>query len=172
MTQTLPMRGDYVLSFEIQGRPPAEPDDEQSANHRVVSPEYFAAMGIPLLRGRLLSERDTQTSPMVAVIDQAFLQRHFPGEDPIGRGIDIGNGTDGFYEIVGVVGDVHHGGLDTTATPTMYVPFKQDVFSAMWMVVKTGGDPASLAGLARQSVRELDSALPAFSIMPLAEVVN
>jgi putative ABC transport system permease protein len=172
MTQALPMRGDYVLSFEIQGRPPAQPDDEQSANHRVVSPEYFAAMGIPLLRGRLLSERDTQTTPMVAVVDQAFVQRHFPSEDPIGRGIDIGNGTDGFYEIVGVVGDVHHGGLDATATPTMYVPYKQDVFSAMWIVVKTGGDPASLAGMARQSVRELDGALPAFSIMPLAEVVN
>jgi putative ABC transport system permease protein len=172
MTQTLPMRGSYVLSFEIQGRTPAQPDDEQSANHRVVSPEYFAAMGVPLLRGRLLSERDTQTSPMVAVVDQAFVQRHFPDEDPIGRGIDIGNGTDGFYEIVGVVGDVHHGGLDATATPTMYVPFTQDVFSAMWIVVKTGGDPASLAGVARQSVREMDDALPAFSIMPLADVVN
>jgi putative ABC transport system permease protein len=172
MTQTLPMRGSYVLSFEIQGRPPAQPGDEQSASHRVVSPEYFSAMGIPLVRGRLLSERDAGTTPMVAVIDQAFAQRHFPNDDPIGRGLDIGNGTDGFYEIVGIVGSVHHGGLDEAASPTMYVPFKQDVFSAMWVVVQTSGDPAALIGAARQSVRELDSALPAFSIMPLAAVVN
>src|SRR5690606_23150200 len=85
MVQQLPMRGGYVLSFEIQGRPAASPGEELSANHRVVSPDYFAAMGIPLLRGRVLTPRDAETSPMVAVVDQAFVQRHFPDEDPIGR---------------------------------------------------------------------------------------
>ena len=109
---------------------------------------------------------------MVAVVDQAFVQRHFSVEDPIGRGIDIGNGTDGFYEVVGIVGDVRHGGLDTTAAPTMYVPYKQDVFSSMWMVAKTAGEPASMAGAARQAVRDVDSRLPAFSITPLADVIG
>jgi putative ABC transport system permease protein len=172
MVQQLPMRGDYVLSFEVQGRPPARPGEELSANHRAVSPAYFQALGIPLLRGRPLSEQDAGQSPMVAVVDQAFVQRHFPDQDPIGRGIDIGNGTEGFYEIVGVVGDVHYEGLDAAAAPTMYVPFKQDVFSSMWMVVRTGGDPAQMAGAARQAVREVDSSLPAFSITPLADVVS
>ena len=172
MVQQLPMRGGYVLSFEIQGRPPASPGEELSANHRVVSPDYFATMGVPLLRGRALSARDAETAPMVAVVDQAFVQRHFPDEDPIGRGIDIGNGTDGFYEIVGIVGDVRHGGLDATAAPTMYVPYKQDVFSSMWMVVRTAGEPSSMAGAARQAVRDVDSALPAFSIMPLTDVIG
>ena len=78
---------------------------------------------------------------MVAIVDEAFARRHFPGEDPIGRGIDIGNGTDGFYEIVGVVGNVRHGGLDAAPEPTMYVPYEQDVFSTMWIVARTDGDP-------------------------------
>ena len=74
---------------------------------------------------------------MVAVVDEAFVQRHFPNEDPIGHGLDIGNGTDGFYQIVGVVGNVRYDGLDADPEPTMYVPFKQDVFSTMWIVART-----------------------------------
>ena len=172
MIQTPPMRGSYTLSFGIQGRPPAKAGEEPSANHRVVSPGYFKTLGIRLMRGRLFNDRDTNESPMVALVDEAFVRRHFAGEEPIGRGIDIGNGSDGFYEIVGVVADVHQGGLDAEAAPTMYVPFKQDVFSSMWLMVKTSGEPATHAGLVRQAVREIDGALPAFSIMPLANMVS
>jgi len=172
MTQTLPMRGDYYLSFDIQGRPKPKPGEEPSANHRVVSPGYFATLGIPLLRGRAFTDQDAEKMPMVAVVDQAFVERHFPNEDPIGRGLDIGNGTDGFYQIVGVVGKVHHNSLDSNPGPTMYVPYKQDVFSQMWIVARTNGDPALLSSAARQTVREIDPGLPAFSLMPLATVVS
>jgi putative ABC transport system permease protein len=172
LIQTLPMRGGYFLSFTVQGRPQPGPADEPSANHRVVSPHYFAALGIPLTRGRLFTDQDTDTSPMVAVIDEAFAARHFPNEDPIGRGLDIGNGTDGFYQIVGIVGDVRHGGLEAAAAPTMYVPYRQDVFSTMWVVARTDRDPAQLVGAARQTVREIDPALPAYSITPLRDVIT
>jgi putative ABC transport system permease protein len=172
MVQQAPMRGDYVLSFDIQGRPPAKHGEEPSANHRVISPGYFQALGIPLLRGRSFNDRDIETSPRVAIIDEAFAKRHFPSEDAIGRGLDIGNGTDGFYEIVGIVGDVHHGGLDAAPNPTMYVPYKQDVFGSMWMMVRTKGDPARFTPSARQAVREIDSSLPAFSMTPLATVLE
>ncbi len=172
MVQTLPIRGDYVLAVSIQGRPPAKSGEEPSANHRVVSPGYFKALGIPLLKGRSFTGRDAEKSPMVAVVDQAFVSRHFPTEDPIGRGIDIGNGTDGFYEIVGVVGDVHYGGLETAATPTMYVPFTQDPFSSMWLMVRTKGEPLQMSGAARQAVREIDASLPAFSMTPLETVIS
>jgi putative ABC transport system permease protein len=173
MVQTLPMRGGYVLSFEIQGRPPAKPGEEPSANHRVVSPGYFSTLGIPLRRGRLIDAGDAEKSKMVAVVDEAFVARHFPNEDPIGRGIDIGNGSDGFYEIVGVVGNVHHDGLDATPDPTMYVPFKQDVFSTMWILAAAErGDPAQLSTAVRQTVRDLDRSLPAYSINPLATIVS
>jgi len=87
MVQTLPMRGGYVLTFAVDKRPPAEPGQEPSARHRSVSPGYFETLGIPLRRGRGFDERDVATSKMVAVVDQAFAERHFPGEDPLGRGL-------------------------------------------------------------------------------------
>ncbi len=173
MTQTLPMRGDYVLSVEIQGRPKPAPNDEPSANYRIASPNYFSALGIPLKRGRWFTPRDNMDkAPMVAVVDEAFVARHFPTEDPIGRGLDIGNGTDGYFEIVGVVGDVRLDALDGTPEPTMYVPFRQDTFGTMWIVASTDGDPAQLAPLARQTLRDIDPALPAYSTAPLASVVS
>jgi putative ABC transport system permease protein len=172
MVQSFPMRGSYFLSVAIQGRPPAEPGKELDANHRVASPGYFATLGIPLLRGRAFTDRDSEKAPQVAVIDEAFARRHFPNEDPIGRGLDIGNGSDGLYEIVGIVGNVHHSGLDSDPSPTMYVPYRQDIFSGMWLVARTTGDPAQLTPVVRQTVRELDPALPAFSITPLENVVS
>jgi putative ABC transport system permease protein len=172
MVQTLPMRGGYVLSFAVQGRPASTPGNEPSANHRVISPDYFRTLGIPLLRGRTFTADDADKTPMVAVVDEAFVRRHFPKEDPIGRGLDIGNGTDGFYQIVGVVGDVHYDSLDANPDPTMYVPYKQDVFSTMWIVARSDGDPARAAAGARQAVQQIDRGLPAYSMMPLATVVS
>ena len=172
MTQTLPMRGDYLLSFTIQGRPEPKPNEGPSANYRVVSPEYFQAMGIPLLRGRALTSRDSEKAPKVALVDQKFVDRHFPNDNPIGQAIDIGNGTDGFYEIVGVVGNVRDASLEQTPGPTMYVPFDQDPFSGMWVVARTTGEPTALSGAVRQTVQRIDAALPAFALTPLATVVS
>jgi putative ABC transport system permease protein len=171
LVQSMPLRGDYLLSFAVQGRPEPKPGDELSANYRSASPDYFRALGIPLLRGRVFNQQDTDKSPMVAIVDDAFVRRHFPNEDPIGHRIDIGNGKDGFYEIVGVVGDVRYNGLDEKATPTMYVPARQDVFSAVWVVVQTTGDPTHVATSVRQVVSNIDRALPAFLMSPVANVV-
>ncbi|HEY7818180.1 MAG TPA: ABC transporter permease, partial [Vicinamibacteria bacterium] len=163
MVQALPLRDDYFLSVAIQGRPEPPPGDAPSANYRVVSPGYFEAMGIALTRGRVFEARDTAEAPLVAIVDQAFARRHFPDEDPIGRGIDIGNGVDGFYEIVGVVGDVHHDRLDLSPHPTMYVPYPQDVFSTMSVVVRANAEPLVLAPDVRDAVRELDRNLPPYA---------
>jgi putative ABC transport system permease protein len=172
MVQTLPMRGGYVLTFDVEGRPPAKPGEEPSANHRAVNPDYFKTLGIPLRRGRGFTAADAEKTPFVSLIDEAFVRKHFANEDPIGKRIKIGNGADSPYEIVGVVGDVHYEGLDSTASPTMYVPFKQDVFGQMWMLARTDGDPAQLSSVAQQAVREIDPTLPAFSMSPLATIVS
>jgi len=172
MIQTLPMRGDYLLSFTIEGRHAEGPNKEPSANHRVISPDYFKAMAIPLLRGRSFTPDDSAKSPMVAIVDQMFVDRYFPSEDPIGKGLDIGNGTDGFYKIVGVVGNVRQDALDSKPSPTMYVPYTQDVFSSMWVVVRGKGEPTQLSPMARQAVRDIDNGLPAFAMTPLADVVS
>ena len=172
MIQTVPMRGDYLLSFTIQGRPAVGPNQEPSANYRAISPDYFKAMGIPLLRGRAFTLDDGEKSPMVAIVDQKFVERYFPDQDPIGQGIDIGNGTDGFYKIVGVVGSVRNDSLDSNPSPTMYGPYTKDVFSSMWVVVRAKSEPAQLSAAARQAVRDIDNALPAFAMTPLADVVS
>ena len=172
MVQSLPMRGGYVLSVEVRGRPPAKPGEEPSAHYRAVNPAYFQTLGVPFKRGRLLNAADTERGPLVALVDEAFVRRHFPNnEEPIGKHLQIGNGNKP-HEIVGIVGDVLHEGLTEDIAPTMYVPFKQDVFSQMWILARSDGDPALLANVSRQAVRELDPTLPAFSMSPLATVVS
>jgi putative ABC transport system permease protein len=170
MVQTIPIRSDYLLAFAIQGRP-SEQGRAPSANYRAVSPGYFEALTIPLLRGRLFTEQDVPPR-RVALIDEAFAKQHFEGEDAIGRRIDIGNGGETFYEIVGVVGSVNYEGLDTTPRPTMYAPFSTEPFSTMWMMVKTTGDPNDFAPTARQVLRELDPAIPAAALQRLDTVIT
>jgi putative ABC transport system permease protein len=171
LIQSLPIREDYFLSFTVQGRTTPR-GSEPSANYRVVTTGSLETLGVPLRRGRSFTERDSAGSPMVAVVDEAFARRHFSNEDPIGRGIDIGNGSDGFYEIVGVVGDVHYGGLDASADPSMYVPMATDGFGTMWVLVRTSGDPMALANDVRRVVHGIDRSLPAYSMAPLVDVVS
>jgi putative ABC transport system permease protein len=172
LVQTLPLKGDYMLSFELQGKPPAGPGEQPSANYRVVSDHYFGTIGVPLLRGRQFTDRDREGAPLVAIVDDAFARRYFPGEDPIGRGIQIGNGSDAFAEIVGVVGSVRYDGLARTPRPVMYVPLRQDAFGSMWVLARTSGDPAALMTEARQVVKSLDPALPAYSMKTLDDVIS
>ncbi|MEO7270395.1 MAG: ABC transporter permease, partial [Vicinamibacterales bacterium] len=170
--QTLPMRGDYVLSFTIQGRLPLPPGQGLTANYRSASAGYFQALGIPLKRGRVFSEQDTSTAPMVAIVDEAFAHRYFPGEDAIGHGVDMGNGRDGFYQIVGVVGNVRAYGLGIAPEPTVYIHAKQDPFSTVWVSLRTDGDPLQQSGAVRQIVRGIDPSLPAYSLVTLTSVVS
>ncbi len=171
MIQSLPIRDSYRLSFSVRGRPSPDANDP-SATYRVIAPGYFETLGIPLRRGRGFTRQDASESQMVAIVDEAFVRRYFPGEDPIGRGISLGNGNDGFSEIVGIVGDVRYGGLDAGAEPTVYVPFSQDTFSTMWIVARTEGDPNGIASASRALVRDIDRNLPAYRMSPLAEVVR
>jgi putative ABC transport system permease protein len=138
----------------------------------LVSPGYFESLGIPIRRGRAFTSQDTSKSPLVAVVDESFARRHFPGEDPIGRGLSLGNGTEGFFEIVGVVGDVRYGGLDAGQDPTIYVPYAQDVFSTMWIVARTEGEPSAIASDVRSLLKNLDRNIPAFAMSPLTTVVS
>ena len=172
MVQSLPLRGDYLRSFDVVGRPKAKPGTEESAGFRSISPGYFEALGIPLERGRSFTGRDVDATVHVAAVDNAFVHRYFPNEDPIGHQISIGTDAGDTSEIVGVVGSVHSDGLDTTPAPTMYVPYAQSLFSTMWMAVRTGGDAPNLSGNVRQALREIDHTLPAYSMLPLTTVVS
>jgi putative ABC transport system permease protein len=141
-----------------------DPKQSGYADYASVSEGYFRALGIPLLRGRLFSDRDTMDAPHVALISDSLARQKWPNEDPTGHAIEFGN-MDGdlrLLTIIGVVGDVRERSLEKPPRPTIYVNYRQRPqatynFSA---VVRTAGDPSSVIASARKIVRELDPDVP------------
>jgi putative ABC transport system permease protein len=173
LVQTLPLRGDYRLGFSFPSRAPYPPGQGPSANYRSVSPRYFDALSIPIVRGRAFTPQDSASSQQAAIVDASFARTYFPGTNPIGQQLQIENGGPvSVSTIVGVVGDVLYRGLDVTAGPTMYKPFAQDVFSTTWVLVHAKGTPAAASGAARDVLHHLDASLPAFSMNPLTTIVS
>ena len=157
---TLPMGGGVDgFGLHIQGRFTANPEDAPSADRFVVTPDYFATLAIPLLRGRVIDARDSQTADRVAVINRTTADRLFPGEDPLGHRLLLGDRSGAARTIVGVVGDVRHHGFDREVGLQVYVPQAQWAWSEtlMTLVVRTGGDPGALAAPARRALREVDA---------------
>jgi putative ABC transport system permease protein len=168
----VPMTGnDYVLSFQIDGRPPLPPGASQSTNYYSVSANYFKAMGIPLRRGRVFTEQDTEDSPPVAVINETMVQKIFPNEDPIGKRItfDDRDKNPEWFEIVGIVGDVKQYGLDQPTTMQTYEPYTQQPPQFMTLVVRSVNDPANLSAAIRSEVLKLDKEQPTNYIKTLNE---
>ena len=169
----VPLSGnDFVLAFEIDGRPPLQPGVTQSTNYYSVSADYFKAMGIPLRRGRVFTERDIKDSPRVAVINETMAKKIFPDEDPIGKRITFDNRqkeNPEWFEIVGIVGDVKQYGLDQVTTMQTYEPYIQQTFPYMTLVVRTTGDPTNLNAAIRSEVLKLDKEQPTTNFKTLNE---
>jgi len=166
----------FNLSFEVKGRPPLPFAQQPSIEIRVVTPDYFRAMGIPVVRGRTFEARDGAGGPQVALISEAAARRHFPGEDPLGKLITLGWGRGEGKpkvggEIVGIVGDVKDRGLAQEKPPEMYVPYAQVPTDTMDVVLRTHVAPRSLVPSAERVVRELDPELPVARVATLDEVV-
>ncbi|MGA9769122.1 MAG: ABC transporter permease [Blastocatellia bacterium] len=168
----LPLTDDFVLGFEIQGRPPYAPGDEPSTNYYSVTPDYFKAMGIPLLKGRLFTEQDSKNAPRVVIINESMAKQIFPDEDPLGKRIHVTNGPVTYREIVGIVGDVKQYGLDQKTPVQTYEPFLQEPFSFMSLVVRTAGEPTSLSAAIRSEVLSIDSEQPVSSIKTLDQILS
>lgn len=165
---------DFVVSFEAEDQPPLQPGVGQSTNYFSVSADYFKAMGIPLLRGRLLNERDTKDSPHVAVVNETLAKKVFPNQNAIGKRITFDDRTKNpdWYEIVGVVGDVKHYGLDQATTMQTYEPFTQQTFSYMSFVVRTASDPTNFTAAIRNEVLSLDKEQPISGVVTLDQLVS
>ncbi len=171
-TQSLPIGGDYVLGFIIQGRPPASPGEVRSTNYYSVTTDYFRAMQIPLLKGRLFTDRDVMDAPKVAIINEAMAKRQFPNEDPIGKRIHVTQGPETFREIVGIVGDVKQYGLDQETPLQTYVPYLQmPFFNSMTLTVRAEGDPTGLGPAIRSQVLSIDKDQPVASTRTMREAV-
>ena len=183
MAGSLPLKGgDSDFPFWLEGQPkPAVESQMSLALWYATTPEYLKTMGIPLLRGRYLTAQDNETAPLVMVIDEDFARRHFPGENPIGKHVNI-DMIDVSPEIVGVVGHVKHWGLDESKRPMheeMYIPFMQisDKFvplvtNGATVLVRTKGAPAAVLPAIRAEVSALDSRQVMYDAMTMEEVVT
>jgi putative ABC transport system permease protein len=164
----------YDFTFTIRGGPAVGPSAEPAAQVRPVTPSYFSTLGEPVLRGRVFQASDAPGAPTVYVVNQTFVKRHFPNENPIGQFIKLGWGegpNEPYCEIVGVVGDVHGSGLDDAPTPTIYASLAQHPYSSLTILVRTNAAPASLATPLRAIVRDLDHEVPVFSVQTMEERV-
>jgi putative ABC transport system permease protein len=172
----LPLSGKEELDgFRVEGRPdPVEVSLIQTADFRVITPDYFRAMRIPLLKGRFFTEQDRATTAYSAIIDDSFARRFFPGEDPLGKRIDEDGSRNahGFAVIVGVVGGVKHTDVKGEGRPTMYVPAEQSPWETMTLVVRSSGDPAALASALREQVKAVDNDQPLSEIATMQQLFS
>ncbi len=160
--------------IEIEGYVPRDQSDMPDAQNRQATPGFFAAMGIPLVRGRLIERSDDNKAARVLVVNDTFAKRFFPNGDAIGKRIRLGKLTSDFpwATIVGVVGDVRGFALDEPPEPTMYWPVAQiRATPSLAIVVRTENDPAALAPSARDAIAEIDGAQPIYDVQPLDQLV-
>jgi putative ABC transport system permease protein len=173
--EALPLSGGVnMIAFSIEGRPQLQPtDNTPDAEYRVVSSGYFNTLGIPLVRGRLFNEQDSRDTPIVMVINETLARRHFPGEDPIGKRINLGNpNTSPWRTIVGIVADTRHKGLQEDPYPQMYGDYTQLARSSLTLVARTSSDPMSLVGAIRSQVQEMDKDQPLYNVRTMEQVLS
>jgi putative ABC transport system permease protein len=158
--------------FHIEGRISANPSEDPSAERYSVTADYFRVMGIPLKRGRLITDEDRTGSVPVIVVSESTANALWPGQDPIGRRVRIGGATSGDWRtIVGVAGNVRHAGLAAEPGLQMYLPQAQ-VTDGFLVLVARAADPQSLAAPLRRVVRELDPSVPIFDVATMEELVE
>jgi putative ABC transport system permease protein len=162
--------GGAATSMEIVGQPKPPKGQEPVADVRVISHEYLKAMGVPLLRGRLFNEQDAADSKGRVVINDTMARRHWPGQDPIGRRVRI-TWDDLEDEVIGVVGDVKHAGLDGEVRAMTYWPFQRSPYGTMTIAVRTAGEATSVLNAIAGVVRQMDPDLVFANVRTMEEVV-
>jgi predicted permease len=180
----LPLTGDSLVGFWITGQPkPSSAKEMTRAQWYAVAPDYLKAMGIPLQRGRFLSLQDTETTPFVVVVDDGFARSYFPGENPIGKRLNISIIDVEGAEIVGVVGHVKHAGLGATGIldqrgqlyfaisqlPDRVLPL---VGRACTFVVRAAGTPQAVSESLRAASQQFDSKQVLYEFQPMTKIVS
>ncbi|MFZ0063158.1 MAG: ABC transporter permease [Pyrinomonadaceae bacterium] len=166
----LPLSGQpNDMPYTVEGRPPVSSDQAFDDDFRRVNTQYFSAMHIPFLRGRNFTEQEVRDSAKVVIISDLLARQVFPNEEPIGKRLILAF-DDQPIEIIGMVGDVRHRALELTPSPAMYLPSNQTGW--MNIVVRTQGDPASLAGAIRNEVRAIDPDQPIAAMRTMNEWMN
>jgi len=165
----------------VVGTPQDKPSERKVTDVAMVTPGYFATMGIAMVGGRDFTDRDGSGAPVVAIVNQEFVKRYFPNENPIGKRIELGweqdtaatggNMTLG-GEIVGVVANVKRRGLAQEVYPETYASYMQPTFGNFSVVVRSTADPSTVMSGIRAQMRELDRDLPVSELRQLSELVS
>lgn len=171
-TTRLPLGSTSVsTTIDVEGRPRPDAELPEVQFRRAVD-DFFGAMQMPLVRGRAFTRDDGPQAPPVAVINEAMAARLFPGEDPIGRRIRTGPSParNPWMTVVGVVGDVRHAGLEQMPAAELYIPHRQGPPVSPFVVLRTGGDPATIVDTVRTRLRAFDRSLALFDLRTMLDV--
>jgi putative ABC transport system permease protein len=170
----LPLAGTNAdSSFAIEGQPANDRNPSPDEEKRQVSPDYFRALEIPLIKGRFFTDADNADAPSVIIVNQAFAKKFWPNQDAVGKRIVMGGMSEhpNWITIVGVIGDVRHFGLDIDPKPEMYVPFAQDPYFTAIYVVRGNQDAVSLLPAIRREIHAIDSAVPLANVRTFEQVI-
>jgi putative ABC transport system permease protein len=166
---------DNASSFYIAEQPPIAPGNRPDASHLAVAPGYFRSMRIPLRNGRDFDARDTEKSGNVALINEAFARRFFPGVNPIGQHVVLDRGDQGDFpmEVIGVVGDTKHEALGEVPRPEMYQPFAQAPSRRLWITLRlTSANLSGMQTAVRRAVIEIDPDVYVAQLKPLTSMLS
>jgi putative ABC transport system permease protein len=159
------------MNYQVQGEEPAKPGEELSTHTQVVSPEFFRTLGVPLIKGRGFENADANRGNTVAVVNQAFVTRHFQNKDPIGQHVKIGGDTV-WATIVGVIGDFRHYGITREPSPAVYFHYASASPTQMTLAIRTRGNPNDLQATLRKDLAALDPDVPAFRVLTMEELLG
>jgi putative ABC transport system permease protein len=169
--------GDW--DFYLPGETPGPHGSDRAADWQVVTPGYFEAMGVSLVRGRFPAITDNERAPAVVVINETLARAYFSGRDPVGQQIRMSGGERPWMTIIGVCADLRHNGLATPANAQVFLPHAQ--FVPFWhdttvrsvsVSMRTAGDPLAAVSAARSRLRELDPNLPISQVMTMEAIVE
>jgi predicted permease len=169
-TTRLPLGSTSVTTtVDIQGRPRPVSDLPEVEFRRSLH-DFFATMHMPIVRGRGFSRDDGPNAPPVVVINETMAKRLFPDDDPIGQHLRTSGANSPWMDIVGIVGDIRHSGLDQPPAPEMYISYLQNPPVAPFIVIRTTGDPGALAAQVRAEARAFDKELPLYDMRTMDDV--
>jgi putative ABC transport system permease protein len=170
---TLPFTSQHSgTNVEIVGQPKLPAGQELDTGVAVTDQNYFKAMQIPLKRGRLFTEQESTEMRHVVVINETFAKRYFPGQDPLGQRLVIYMKDENLpTEIIGVVGDSKHMGLDKEIEPMTYWPHPELVYAGMTLAIRTKGDAASIAPAVRNAVAAIDPDQPVSDVATMEQLL-
>jgi putative ABC transport system permease protein len=171
----VPIAGFATAIFSVQGKP-VPPGQVPFADYRTITTGYFRAMGIRLLKGREFTERDSDDVPDVVIVNEELVRRSWPGEDPIGKRLQIATESTRWREVVGVVGNARLSALEAKVDPAIYVPFPQNswpnALRNSFIVVRTTTDSQKFIPAIRQEMRSVDPTFPLAQTRTMDEIVG